>query len=237
MKNHSVFLCVLAAMMWACDDSSKKETHAKEVVAEVIEEKSDSIEIQVSESKTVENIDIEFIKRCAQEGITSFSMDTITDTKKYLDNDMVERSLGRIVVNGNEKWHLKVNDWEQLICHQWEENENYFLFTLLQQDETCCMTMYLCVSDKSGQLLAISQLGLSGGDGGWAENDWGERLGFGKFKLYHDSYYDEDQFGDGEDLGYTREHEYTELQISLENGFFQIDTLNYIKTDTLIANI
>ncbi len=235
MRKHLLILTVLFLALWSCNDLTKKQSKIEEVVSEKTLIEADSAENQIAKPKVVDKIDIESIKKCAEKGITSFNMDSITDTKKYLDNSIVDDVLGKTPVNEQEDWFLKANEWERFSCHQWEENQNYFLFTLLQQDESCCLTMYLCVSDKSGQLLTIRQLGLSGGDGGWFENDWGERIEFGKFKLFYDSYYDEDKFENGVDLGYSRTHEYTELQISLEKKSFQIDTLNYIKTDTLIA--
>lgn len=230
MKKSFLILTVLFFTLLSCNDSTKKESKIEETLI-----KDDSTENQITKTEVVEKIDIESIKKCAVQGITSFNMDSINDTKKFLDNSIVDNALGKIPVNEKKDWFLKANEWERFSCYQWEENQDYFLFSILQQDESCCLTMYLCVSDKSGQLLTIRQLGLSGGDGGWFENDWGERIDFGKFKLFYDSYYDEDKFEDGVDLGYTREHEYTELQISLEKESFQIDTLNYIKTDTLIA--
>jgi len=235
MRIHLLISIVLCSVLWSCNSPTKKESKTEGIEPEVTLIKTDSTEIQITKPKVVEKIDIESIKECAEKGITSFNMDSITDTKKYLDNSIIDNSLGKIPVNEQKDWFLKANEWERFSCYQWEENQNYFLFTLLQQDESCCLTMYLCVSDKSGRLLTIRQLGLSGGDGGWFENDWGERIEFGKFKLFYDSYYDEDKFENGVDLGYTREHEYTELQISLEKESFQIDTLNHIKTDTLIT--
>ena len=235
MKKSFLILTVLFFALLSCNDSTKKESKIEEIISEETLIKDDSTENQITKTEVVEKIDIESIKKCAVQGITSFNMDSINDTKKFLDNLIVDNALGKIPVNEKKDWFLKANEWERFSCYQWEENQDYFLFSILQQDESCCLTMYLCVSDKSGQLLTIRQLGLSGGDGGWFENDWGERIDFGKFKLFYDSYYDEDKFEDGVDLGYTREHEYTELQISLEKESFQIDTLNYIKTDTLIA--
>ena len=238
MKNHLLIIIVLSVLC-SCNNSTKKEGEIEAITSKETLIKIDSIETKITKTEVLENIEakinIESIKECAEQGITSFNMDSITDTKKYLDNSIIDNILGKIPVNKQDDWFLKANEWERFSCYQWEENENYFLFTLLQQDESCCLVMYICVSDKSGLLLTIRQLGLSGGDGGWCENDWGERIEFGKFKLFYDSYYDEDKFENGVDLGYTREHEYTELQISLEKKSFQVDTLNYIKTDTLIA--
>jgi len=238
MKKYLLIIIVLS-VLWSCNNSTKKERGIEEITSEETLIKTDSTEPQTAKTEVVKNIkakiNIESIKECAEQGITSFNMDSITDTKKYLDNSIVDNALGKIPVNEKKDWFLKADKWERFSCYQWEENHSYFLFTLLQKDESCCLTMYLCVSDKSGQLLTIRQLGLSGGDGGWFENDWGERIEFGKFKLFYDSYYDEDKFENGVDLGYTREHEYTELQIGLEEKSFKIDTLNYVKTDTLIV--
>lgn len=235
MKKRLLILIVLFSTLWGCNNSTSKEGEIDEGEPEEVLIKTDSIQTQTIRSEVIKKVDIESIKECAEQGIISFNMDSVADPKKYLDNSVVENVLGKVPVNEEKDWFLKANDWERFSCYQWEENQNYFLFTLIQQDESCCLTLYLCVSDKSGQLLTIRQLGLSGGDGGWFENDWGERIDFGKFKLFHDSYYDEDKFENGMALGYTREHVYTELQISLEKESFKIDTLNYTKTDTLIV--
>jgi len=224
-------------IFWSCNNSTPKDTNAK--APKEIQVKKHPIENisnqRITKKEPIKKIDIQSIKDCGKLGITSFNMDSISNPEKYIDNSLIENILGKTSVNEQKDWFLKANEWERFSCYQWEENQDYFLFTLLQSDESCCLSMYLCVTDKAGQLLTIRHLGLSGGDGGWFENDWGEKIEFGKFKLYYDSYYDEDQFKNGEDLGYTREHEYTELQISLEGNTFKIDTLNYTKTDTLIA--
>ncbi|QXP53240.1 hypothetical protein [Cellulophaga sp. HaHa_2_1] len=233
-------ILILLFITYSCKNATNKEVQFGEIPYQEPSVSSNTITILPKDTATLKNmeakIDIGLVKQCSEEGITSFHMDSITDTKKYLDNSIVENALGKIPVNGQKDWLLKANEWERFSCYQWEENQNYFLFTLLQKDESCCLTLFLCVADKEGELVTIRLLGLSGADGGWYENDWGERKGFGKFKLFHDSHYDEDKFENGVDLGITREHEYTELEISLKLKSFQIDTINYHKTEVFIKN-
>ena len=235
----SIAIIIVLSSLWGCHILTEKDGTNKEKISKETIIRSDSTESLDTSTELLKNvkpkIDIQAIKKCAQQGITSFNMDSINDTKIYLDNSIVDDVLGKIPVNEHKDWFLKANEWERFSCYQWEENENYFLFTLLQQDESCCLSMYLCLADKKGEILKIRQLGLRGGDGGWFENDWGEKLNFGKFKLFYDSYYDEDKFENDVYLGYTREHEYTELIMSLKNENFVIDTITYAKTDTLIS--
>lgn len=217
MKNFS-FSVIILLNICSCGNSPNKGYRSTE---------SSSEETELS-------IDIQSIKSCADHGIHSFNMDSVINPEKYIDDSIIENILGKVPINQQKDWFLKVSEWERFSCFEWEENENHFLFTLLQQNEFCCLTMYLCASDKNGQIIGIQQLGLNGGDGGWFENDRGEKIGFGKFKLFYDSYYDEDTFQNGLDLGYTRENEYSELLLELKQENFTVDTLFYSKTDTLI---
>lgn len=235
------FGIVVILTFWSCNyqnkESSGKETHKKINNNDVKADTTKQTELtQKVKTEEVYKIDIELIKKCGIEGISSFNMDSISDPKKYLDNSIIENTLGKILVNESKDWYLKVNQWERFSCYQWEENEQYFLFTLLQQDESCCLTMYLCITNKDGEILLIRQLGLSGGDGGWFENDWGEKIDFGQYKITYDSYYDEEKVENGDFIGYTREHEFTELMIKFDSGKLKIDTLNYFKKDTLMSN-
>ncbi|MCR1024127.1 hypothetical protein NQT66_04875 [Cellulophaga baltica] len=235
-KGFSILIIVF--ITYSCKNATNTEEEFGEIPSQELSVSSNAVSNLLKDTATLKSIeakiDIELVKQCSEEGITSFNMDSITDTKKYLDKSIIENTLGKIPVNGQKDWFLKADEWERFSCYQWEENQNHFLFTLLQKDESCCLTLYLCVADKEGKLVTIRSLGLSGGDGGWYENDWGERKGFGKFKLFHDSYYDEDKFENGVELGITREQEYTELVISLKSKSFQIDTLDYYKTEVFI---
>ncbi len=58
-------------------------------------------------------------------------MDIIKNSKKYLDNSLIDHLFEKSPVNEHKNWFLKADEWERLSCYQWEENKNHFLFTLL----------------------------------------------------------------------------------------------------------
>ena len=182
-------------------------------------------------------LNIQEIKNCATQGITSFNMDSIRSPEAKLRMSLVNDTLSQISVNQNEKWHLKVmnQDYDAFKCYQWEENKDYFAFTILQKDESCCLTMYIVVCSINGEIIAIQYFGLTGSDGGWTQNDRGEKVNFVDFNLYRDSRMSTDQFdSEGNDLGSLKEYDYSEISFKWENEQFVLDTTFFEHNDTLI---
>jgi hypothetical protein len=54
------------------------------------------------------------------------------------------------------------------------ENEALFVFSIVYVDESCCRQVFaITVSKRNDRILGAGFLGLSGGDGGWVEYDYG----------------------------------------------------------------
>lgn len=222
-------------IVWICNCSSRKVTEVDEHLNEEIH--SQTADAEGKKNSTL-HLDTNLIRECAERGISSFNMDSLSDPGKFLDNSLIDEVFGKLPVNGHADWKLEANEYLRFSCHQWEEDNTYFYFTLLQQDESCCLTMFLCVTDKKGKLLAIRQLGVAGSDGGWSGNDQGERIGFGKFKVSNESSYDKEEYEKGINKGFRRKFEFSQLLIDwdIRENRFKVDTLYYSSTDTLILH-
>jgi hypothetical protein len=183
---------------------------------------------------TKASLDLDMLKNCGQQGISSFNMDTLSDPKNYMDDNLVDSILTPFSVSGNPNWHINVSPYEHLSCYQWEENDDFFLFTAVLQDESCCLTMFLILTDTNGAPLQVQYFGVSGADGGWHENDWVKRIAFGKFRLGGLSIDTDDYFQTADFLGQKNERTEFEYELSLVEGLFKTDTIFITTTDTLI---
>ncbi len=179
-------------------------------------------------------IDIPLIKACATKGITSFDMLSVSGETDYLPDDLIIDSLGQIPINGQKGRYLTVNEQERVRCYQWEAKGKYFLFTILQTDVSNYLNMYICVADKKSNVLAISQLGRVGEADGRFENESGEKIRFGKFRLSQYVIFDKELYKDEVHIGFERQYERTESVMAFKKGAFQFDTIQHTKGDTII---
>ncbi|WP_196888883.1 hypothetical protein [Aureivirga sp. CE67] len=215
-----IFVLILFTIC-SCDVTSNQQENKKE----------NKLEKASLEKETYELIKV--IKNCANEGISSFNMEFLKSSDKNLPNSIVNQYLMNVPIDNEKDLKLTIDEWTKYSCMQWEENKENFFFTLLQEDDTCCSIMYLVVLDKKEDLFQIRTLGISGGDGGWHQNDKGIKLDFGKFKLITESTLDTDIFEKDVSNSYLRIKEYGEFQLNFENNKFTLDTLVF-KKDSII---
>ena len=171
------------------------------------------------------SIDIKYIKSKSSRGITDFRLDNVEFLGDLVSHNLINSKLAKFNVNQQLDWHLSSNDYERFNFYQWEESSDYFMFTLVQFDEVCCVSLYACVTDKEGRILSVSHLGLAGADGDWSQVDYGRRLDFGKFEVNKVSYTDGYRDVAVIENKVIRDCEFTRLLMQLEEGVFRIDTV------------
>jgi len=181
-------------------------------------------------------LDLAHIKDCAIEGISSFDMDSLINRPDTLSRQEVE-ILGKIAINEMDSWRLTYSKWEGYYCYEWEENEQHFLFTMVHRDGICCLNLFLVLCNLEGQVLAISELGTMGGDGGEFFNSRGKVQGFGAYVLSHRYTFDQDSINTADQyVGYNREEALSEIGLRIEGDGFAWDTLQTVRRDTLILS-
>ena len=76
IKKRLLILIVLFPTLWGCNNSTSKVGEIDEGGSEEALIKDDSLQIQTIRSEVIQKVDIESIKECAEQGITSFNMDS-----------------------------------------------------------------------------------------------------------------------------------------------------------------
>ncbi|WP_258101489.1 hypothetical protein [Marinoscillum pacificum] len=67
---------------------------------------------------------------------------------------------------------LSIDEYNRYNIIDYFEDNRYFYFRILIDDENCCRSLYLITMEpENEQIFNISFLGLKGGDGGWGEFD------------------------------------------------------------------
>lgn len=176
-------------------------------------------------------VNIDYLKACGSRGISGFRADTLSLPGKVLNDSLSLSSLQRISIQPSENWFFQTNEHESAYCYQWEEYAGYFYFTLMQDDEVCCRSVYLGMADSAGNLLAFTVLALRGGDGYWHRQDSVQKIGPGQFVLHQHNFEDEDTVAAGRQ-GFTSTHFYYQLVLELSRGGLSLDTLDRRRSDS-----
>ncbi len=119
--------------------------------------------------------------------------------------------------------------------NEYRELRDYYLFTIIYSDESCCQLNYgITISKKNKEIIDVHLLGLDGGDGGWIENDVGIWENDTSLNLIKASSYDNDIY-DSELHQYKREIDTLTVNISLSDiGKFSYNLLDSVRYDTIL---
>jgi len=237
MKYYQLIITTMLFIYYGCN--TVVENHKEKPVflqKPVFEEKFDVLDSAKSQENTENKIpllDLHAIKNCGTKGITSFHMDKVYDTEKYIDKSIVNNILSRIPFNSYKGENQNISKNKSVSCLQWEETDEYFMFTILTM-ESCCYVMYLCVADTGGKMIVIQELGRIGFEAGLYRVNRGEKKGFGYFTIYN-------EFTNSNTSNYDRntDHiisEYTEYNLMFINNHFRIDTLYHDNKSDQILN-
>ena len=118
---------------------------------------------------------------------------------------------------------------EEFRFYQHKEFPNFYFFSFIHANEYCCRTVYgVSLSKESLKPINIAVLGLTGGDGGWSENDTGYWESDSILKINKAQYNDESS----DDNSSISEIDTLFAKIQIDNNgifdFIKIDSVKYI---------
>lgn len=239
MKVKYILYLILTISLYSCSNEEKndKVEHQKEQIEidTAIQQPVDDYVQRLIDSH-VQVTSFDMMKKHSHEGIRSFDMDSLNDEDLAMaELQFAMKYLDGLKVGDSESWKIYANEYGPIYFVDWEENENFLLFTFLQDDESCCHTLYIGVMTKPDSVIRASELALSGGDGGWGETAKYERTAFGEFIV--DSWVTETDWeienGKEKEKSY---EEYSKIKhsVNLISGMVQKDTLERTQKDTVI---
>jgi hypothetical protein len=186
--------------------------------------------INVNDFKKKTRLDIDYIKSITTKGLTSFDMVDLYDNQKeftLIEREDIIELITKIDVDKDSNVHVYPG-YTGLKAYQWDEIDNYFLFTFFTESEECCVFQYCCVTDLKGEIQSMNSFGVNGGDGGWSIGEEAKLLHPG---TYH--FYCEESIVDYFDSMEVDQVEYTEYMFRLQgSGFVKSDLRSRIESDT-----
>lgn len=119
-------------------------------------------------------IDIGYIKKVTRKAGTKFTVPDWNDSLVAVSTAFLEKFLFDAPVSvGYARTFLKDTP-DSFRFYQHKDLERHFLFSVVYADESCCRIVYGITVDKgSRKIVDIALLSLSGGDGGWGEDNNG----------------------------------------------------------------
>jgi hypothetical protein len=123
---------------------------------------------------------------------------------------------------------LPINYPTEFRFYQYKEYNNFYFFNFIHANEYCCKTVYGVSIDKTDlKVINIAVFGLTGGDGGWSENDTGNWENDSLFAITKAQFNDDDLSQNQNE--YEIDTLFAEIRIN-EKGVFNwrnIDSVKY----------
>lgn len=168
-----LLICFFSCFIWACtqiteSDDLSSDTHLEESLEEESTILEDSTEM---EGESVPEDVLAWIRSSSQDwrpGIKDFDKNDALDSVPAW---FVNRYLKGVPVkpDGERLYH------EFFLPFYWDaywEDDSLCFFSLVKEDEVCCITLYGFTSTRDSLHIIDAQvLALKGGDGGWTEED------------------------------------------------------------------
>lgn len=123
---------------------------------------------------------------------------------------------------------LPINYPSEFRFYQYKEYNNFYFFNFIHANEYCCKTVYGVSMDKTDlKVINIAVFGLTGGDGGWSENDTGNWKNDSIFTI-NKAQFNDDDLSENQNK-YEIDTLFAEIKIN-EKGIFNwkvIDSVEY----------
>ncbi|WP_421752704.1 hypothetical protein [Croceimicrobium sp.] len=168
-----LLICFLSCLSWACTQIAEPNDSSFDTeLSESLENEFDVLEDTTEqEGESIPEDVLTLIKNSSQDwrpGIKDFENFSIGDSVPAW---FVNRYIKGVPVkpDGERLYH------ESYLPFYWDafwEGDSLCFFSLVKEDEVCCITLYGFTSTKDSLHIMDAQvLALSGGDGGWVEAD------------------------------------------------------------------
>tara|TARA_R110002049_G_scaffold251627_5_gene426039 strand:- start:13840 stop:14505 length:666 start_codon:yes stop_codon:yes gene_type:complete len=212
MKRVFPFLIVL--IIFSCnepqnDSLNKQEAHFNE----------DSNTVSFSK-QTEQSYSIDYIRSMTIRHTDTLDMTLVNAEKlKDIPKEFIEKYISPNEVKMGFDKYLNTEYPEAFKFYQFKEFNEFYLFTFIYEDETCCRWIYGCTLNKdSFNVINIGVLAYSGADGNWTGKKYGRWFNESGIELTQVSYYSPEDDSNSE-------FDTTWVEIQLEdNGLF-----NYIE--------
>ena len=173
------FLLLLIIQIISCkSDSEKKNIDKNENVINnpIVEEIRDNQTIKkINEKENLIDYNISYIKSQTSKLSDIIDLDSV-DFKnlKKIPKRFLEKYISSHKIDFGTPEYLPSDYPESYSFYQSKSYENFFLFTIIHENEFCCKTLYAVTTRKDKiSIINISVIGLIGMDGGW----YGKRFG------------------------------------------------------------
>ena len=176
-------------LFYSCSSKNSDETNGPDKIHTGLDTSSitadhiESVRTRSEEKEDHTTWSIELLKTLVSKGFTSYHMDSPRPELDTIPEGFINEEFSYIRINGFDGWRLRANAYEPVYGFEWEQFGDRILFSVLQDDESCCHTMYLCLADTTGMVLDIKRLALSGADGMWDETCSTHYLGNGEYEV------------------------------------------------------
>ncbi|SDY08309.1 hypothetical protein SAMN05444411_1211 [Lutibacter oricola] len=197
MKKIILFLFLI--LLISCKNDSQKKNIDKieneEFTKVKIEKVNDSKKNeQKDEEINLINFNIEYIKSKTSKLTENINVDSINIKElNKIPKEFLKKYISSHKIDFGYPEYLPVDYPESYSFYQFKEFENFFLFTIIHQNEFCCQTLYAVTTEKNEiSIINISVIGFVGADGGWKGKrfgKWFNEFGIGSTLI---NFYDED---------------------------------------------
>ncbi len=105
---------------------------------------------------------------------------------------------------------------------------------MIQKDESCCTTSYLCICDNNFLPIKIFSLSCDGGDGGWSMYSYTELNSKLSYMVYSMELFEDWELDTNQVVFSTYKNDSSVILIDFSNSEIIIDTLFKQITDTIV---
>ena len=112
-------------------------------------------------SWSIPPLDLDKIRAIGSKGIEPIDHHVNGQGQTRVDDESIRSTLSKYSVDG-ESGQIEVIPERTYSYLSWDEDDRYFLFTMLESNEFANEIVYLCLSDKKGKILDISIMAING---------------------------------------------------------------------------
>lgn len=106
---------------------------------------------------------------------TEFTVPGPRTVLKPIPEVFLEKYIFNLPVSNIPAFSIPKDIHGQFYFNEYWESPDLFVFSIVYADESCCHSVYaITVDKKNNRIISAGLLGLSGGDGGWVEDDYGQ---------------------------------------------------------------
>jgi hypothetical protein len=160
-------LCLMLLLLSSCWQQTE--------VASKKESIKNSLQNQLIDSRRISSQDLPFIISQSSLRQKQFIIPEPEGQLQQIPKDFLNKYIFNLPVTNLNSASIPEDVAEFFYFNEYWNTGELFFFSIVYIDESCCQMVYgITVDKKNNTIREVALLGLSGGDGGWSEDDYGE---------------------------------------------------------------